>query len=50
MTVSFQEFDPEELIGYFEELDKLTTPLFFKMKKKLDDELKAKFGVEKIMP
>ncbi len=50
MTVSFQEFKPEELVGIFEDLDRLTTPLFTKMKAKMDDELKAKFGVDKIMP
>lgn len=50
MTVSFQEFKPEELLQIFEDLDKLTTPLFNKMKAKLDGELKEKFGVDKIMP
>lgn len=50
MSVSFQEFQPNELLEIFEELDHLTTPLFNKMKKKLDDELRSKFGVEQIMP
>lgn len=50
MTVSFQEFDPEELVNIFKDLDQLTTPLFDKMKTSLDAELRKKFGVEKIMP
>ena len=50
MTVSFQEFKPEELLAIFEDLDRLTGPLFDKMKTKLDGELKQKFGVDKIMP
>ncbi len=50
MTVSFQEFNPDELIAIFEELDRLTAPYFCKMKSKLDSELREKFGVEKIMP
>lgn len=50
MTVSFQEFQPEELLNIFQDLDRLTTPLFNKMKNKLDGELKAKFGVDQIEP
>ncbi len=50
MTVSFQEFKPEELVAIFEDLDRLTTPVFTKVKAKMDAELKAKFGVDKIMP
>ena len=50
MTVSFQEFKPEELINIFEDLNRLTDPLFTKVKEKMDDELKTKFGVDKIMP
>ena len=50
MTVSFQEFQPDELLNIFQDLDRLTTPLFKKMKTKLDGELKEKFGVDTIMP
>ena len=50
MTVSFQEFQPDELLAIFEDLDRLTAPLFNKMKNKLDGELKKKFGVDAIMP
>lgn len=50
MTVSFQEFKPNELIAVFDELDRLTGPLFAKTKANLDAELKERFGVEKIMP
>ena len=50
MTVSFQEFNPEELIAIFENLDRLTAPAFTQIKKKMDTELKEKFGVDKIMP
>lgn len=50
MTVSFQEFQPDELLSIFEDLDRLTSPLFNKMKNKLDNELKEKFGVDEIKP
>jgi peptidyl-dipeptidase A len=50
MTVSFQEFQFDELLRIFQDLDCLTTPLFNKMKAKLDGELEEKFGVERIMP
>ena len=50
MSVSFQEFDPKELLDIFTKLDQLTAPLFLKMKEKLDNELKVKFGTDRIMP
>ncbi|MDO5309654.1 MAG: M2 family metallopeptidase [Planctomycetia bacterium] len=50
MTVSFQEFTPDELIAIFEELEEQTRPYFVEMKDKMDAELKEKFGVDKIMP
>ena len=50
MRVSFQEYDPEELTRLFEELEQLTTPIFTEVKADLDDELKQRFGVSKIMP
>ena len=50
MTVSFQEFQPEELLSIFTDLDRLTRPLFLEVKDKMDAELKEKFGVDKIMP
>lgn len=50
MTVSFQEFQPEELLSIFEDLAEQTNPLFQKMKTKLDGELKSKFGVDSVKP
>lgn len=50
MTVSFQEFKPEELLEIFENLEKQTLPIFKRVKAQMDDELKSKFGVDKIMP
>ncbi len=50
MTVSFQDFEPAQLIAIFDELDRATAPYFASMKAKLDGELKEKFGVDKIRP
>lgn len=50
MSVSFQDFDPEELTAIFDELEKETAPIFAQMKDELDAELKEKFGVDEIMP
>ncbi|MCL2742339.1 MAG: M2 family metallopeptidase [Planctomycetaceae bacterium] len=52
MQVHFQEYKPQELLAIFEELDKLTKPLFVQMKNELDAELAEKFGIapEKLMP
>ena len=50
MSVSFQDYDPAELTAIFDELEKLTTPIFTRVKDEMDAELKAKFSVEKIMP
>jgi peptidyl-dipeptidase A len=50
MTVAFQEFKPEELVGAFENLEAQTYPLFKKVKDRMDEELKAKFGIDKVMP
>ena len=52
MSVTFQDFDPEELLKMFEELETLTRPLFEEMKAELDSELSARFGVpaDQLMP
>ncbi|MDD3586483.1 MAG: M2 family metallopeptidase [Thermoguttaceae bacterium] len=50
MSVSFQDYRPETLLAIFQELEILTTPIFKQVKSELDEELKAKFGVDKIMP
>ena len=50
MSVSFQDYKPEQLLSIFAELERLTTPIFTRVKAELDAELKEKFHVEKIMP
>jgi peptidyl-dipeptidase A len=52
MQVVFQDYDPAVLIGIFDQLEKLTTPIFAKMKNELDAELAEKFGItpDKLMP
>lgn len=50
MTVSFQEFSPEELIQIFTDLEEKTRPLFKEIKEELDSELKKKFSIDRIMP
>ena len=50
MSVSFQDFDPDELTAIFGELERETAPIFAKVKGELDEELKLKFGVDEIMP
>jgi len=52
MQVTFQDFDPEELLKTFEELETLTRPLFENMKAELDSELSARFDVpaDQLMP
>ena len=52
MQVHFQDYKPEELLAIFDELEKTTTPLFVEMKKELDAELAAKFGIptSELMP
>ena len=50
MQVHFQEHSPQVLLAIFDELDKTGRPLFAAMKNEMDDELKTKFGVDKIMP
>ncbi|MDR2169523.1 MAG: M2 family metallopeptidase [Planctomycetaceae bacterium] len=52
MQVVFQDYEPEVLVGIFDELERLTTPLFAKVKGDLDAELAEKFGIaaDKLMP
>jgi len=52
MQIVFQDYKPEELLKIFDELEKMTRPLFVKMKAELDAELSAKFGVpaDQLMP
>ncbi|HBT75835.1 MAG TPA: hypothetical protein DEB39_02675 [Planctomycetaceae bacterium] len=52
MSVRFQEYKAEELLAIFEELETSTRPLFAEMKKEMDAELAAKFGVaaDRLMP
>ena len=50
MTVSFQDFSPEELVHIFTDLEEQTRPLFEEIKEELDSELKEKFSVDCIMP
>jgi len=45
MQVVFQDYVPDELLKIFDDLEKLTRPLFEKMKAELDAELSAKFEV-----
>jgi len=52
MSVTFQDFDPAELIRIFDELEELTRPLFANMKAELDAELSERFNVpvDQLMP
>ncbi len=52
MQIHFQEHDADQLLAIFDELEKTTAPLFAAVKKELDAELAAKFGVpaENLMP
>jgi len=52
MAVTFQDFDPDELLKIFEDLETLTRPLFANMKAELDAELSERFGVpaDQLMP
>ncbi|MDO5579777.1 MAG: M2 family metallopeptidase [Planctomycetia bacterium] len=50
MSVSFQEYKAGQLISIFDELEKLTTPLFREVKEEMDRELMDRFQVKKIMP
>ncbi|MDR1290388.1 MAG: M2 family metallopeptidase [Planctomycetaceae bacterium] len=52
MQIVFQDYEPDVLIGIFDELEKTTTPLFARIKSELDAELAEKFGVaaDKLMP
>lgn len=52
MQVRLQEHDPAQLIGMFDELERLTDEPFRQMKAKLDSELAARFGIkpEEVMP
>ena len=52
MQVTFQDFEPVELLKIFEDLEILTRPLFAKMKTELDSELSVRFGVpaDQLMP
>jgi peptidyl-dipeptidase A len=52
MQVVFQDYDPEELLKIFDDLEKATRPLFEKMKAELDVELSKRFDVpvDELMP
>jgi len=52
MRICLQEHDPEQLLGIFDELDRLTREPFTEMKAAMDAELGRRFGVppEKMMP
>lgn len=50
MSLETQEQNEEELTELFAELEKLTDAPFKKLKSHMDDQLKRKFGVNKIMP
>jgi len=52
MRICLQEHDPEQLLGIFDELDRLTREPFTRMKAAMDAELGRRFGVapEKMMP
>ncbi|MDR2642862.1 MAG: M2 family metallopeptidase [Planctomycetaceae bacterium] len=52
MQVVFQDYDPDVLVGIFEELERMTTPFFVQAKRELDAELAEKFRVaaDKLMP
>ena len=45
MKVVFQDYNPEELLKIFDDLEKSTRPLFEKMKAELDSELSERLGV-----
>ena len=45
MQIVFQDYQPEELLKIFEDLEKLTRPLFEKMKAELDAELSKRLNV-----
>ncbi|MDR1484041.1 MAG: M2 family metallopeptidase [Planctomycetaceae bacterium] len=46
MQVVFQDYEPKVLVEIFDELERLTTPLFKQVKQELDAELAEKFGVK----
>ncbi len=52
MRICLQEHDPKQLLGIFDELDRLTRQPFTEMKAAMDAELGRRFGVppEKMMP
>ena len=50
MSVSFQDYDPAELTKIFDELITATDDIYAKVKGDLDEELKARFGVDEIKP
>ncbi len=52
MRVSLQEYDPQQLLAIFDELDRLTRDPFAKVKGEMDVELAARFSVKpgEIMP
>lgn len=45
MSVHYQEYEAKDLLAIFEELDATTRPLFTEMKREMDAELSAKFGI-----
>ena len=52
MQVTFQDFDPVELLQIYDDLERLTRPIFARMKAELDSELSERFGVpaDQLMP
>jgi len=52
MMIHLQEHNPEQLLAIFDELDRLTAEPFAKMKKALDAERAARFGIkpDEMMP
>jgi peptidyl-dipeptidase A len=45
MSVRFQDFNADELLAIFDDLERTTRPLFADMKRDLDNELAVRFGI-----
>ncbi|MFN2593624.1 MAG: M2 family metallopeptidase [Actinomycetota bacterium] len=50
MSLALQEFDEEWLFGALDELETLTDEPFRRWKSRLDDKVRARFGVEEVYP
>jgi peptidyl-dipeptidase A len=50
MSLAFGELSEERLFALLDELDRLTAEPFARMKADLDEKLRARFGVETLMP